>query len=201
MKKINTGPLGSFYNPIIDSGMTREQALLVGLQKDCPFEIIDMQCLIAVRYFGLDRLIHQGQLVIDKRLEGDIEKIFQFALSIEYQIDSVIPISHPLFKWDDEVSMSMGLYGNSSAFNFRTIAHSTRLSNHAKGQAIDINPKINPYIKGDFVQPAGAIYDPNAVGSLTTHHPLVIKFKELGWTWGGDWIDRKDYQHFQKIFE
>lgn len=198
---VDAKSLGTLNDPIIDSNMTKEQALFIGLPHDCPQEIIKRQYLITVCYFSLDGLVHQGQLILDKRLTGEIQKIFQFALSICYQFGSVIPISHSLFKWNDEISMSIGLYGNSSAFNFRTIARSTKLSNHSKGQAIDINPKINPYIKGDFVQPVGAIYNPKIEGTLTKEHLLVIKFKEMGWEWGGDWIDRKDYQHFQKVLE
>lgn len=196
-----TPPLGSLINPIIDSNMNRNQAVFAGLRVDCPEEIIERQELLSVLYLGLDGLHHQGQLVIDRRLVSDAKEIFQFALEIGYQIGSVIPISHPIFQWDDEKSMASGLSGNSSAFNFRTVARTTRLSNHARGQAIDINPKINPYIKGEFVQPAGAKYDPSLEGTLTPEHPLVVKFKEFGWEWGGDWEDRKDYQHFQKILE
>lgn len=194
-------PLGALMNPIIDSKMSYEQAVLAGLRADCPQDIIDILRLINIKYYGLDGLTHQGQLVLDHRLVTDIKEIFRFARSIHYTIQCAIPISHPFLNWDDETSMLLGIYGNTSAFNYRTIAGSSTLSNHSKGQAIDINPKINPYIRGDFVQPKGAKYDPTIEGTLTGDHPLVQKFKELGWEWGGDWEDRKDFQHFQKVLE
>ena len=45
---------------------------------------------------------------------------------------------------EDEASMADN---NSSCFNFRFISHTTKISNHGKGMAIDINPLYNPYIK------------------------------------------------------
>ena len=36
---------------------------------------------------------------------------------------------------------------NSSAFNFRFISHTTRISKHGLGLAVDINTLYNPYTK------------------------------------------------------
>ena len=87
---------------------------------------------------------------------------------------------------------------NTSAFNYRPVTGGTRLSNHAYGRAIDINTFLNPYIKGDIVLPHGARYDPNIEGTFTSENPIVKTFIQLGWQWGGDWTDLKDYQHFEK---
>lgn len=45
---------------------------------------------------------------------------------------------------DDEASMSDN---NSSAFNFRFISHTTKISKHGLGMAVDINTLYNPYVK------------------------------------------------------
>ena len=45
---------------------------------------------------------------------------------------------------DDEASMSDN---NSSAFNFRFISHTTTISKHGLGMAVDINTLYNPYVK------------------------------------------------------
>ena len=44
---------------------------------------------------------------------------------------------------------------NTSAFNFRVIAGTTLLSQHALGRAIDINPVENPWRRPDRIVPAG----------------------------------------------
>lgn len=36
---------------------------------------------------------------------------------------------------------------NSSAFNFRFISHTTKISKHGLGMAVDINTLYNPYVK------------------------------------------------------
>ena len=184
---------------IIDSNMTLEEAL-EGLNPECPPAVRARQVLLEVAYYSFDGKQHRGQLVLDERLSDDLRQVFDTILDEKFPVQSVIPVSE--FGWDDETSMQAN---NTSSFNYRFIAGSTTLSEHAKGWAIDVNPKINPYISSDGtnVQPAGATYDPDKPGTLTGDHPVVLKFKELGWGWGGDWHDQNpaspwDYQHFDK---
>ena len=184
---------------LIDSDMSYEEAVLNNLAEDCPEEITNRQVLVSILYYSFDGEVHRGQLILDKRLAKDIEEVFRLILKIKFPIESVIPMSHKTFlkdgKWDDELSMEAN---NTSAFNYRHIAGTTTFSNHANGFAIDINPKLNPYLRGNIVQPKGATYETEKPGTLTPNHPIVEKFKELGWEWGGEWLDRKDYQHFEK---
>ena len=42
---------------------------------------------------------------------------------------------------------------NTSAFNCRYVAGTTRWSQHAYGRAIDLNPVENPYVSGHHVSP------------------------------------------------
>ena len=75
-------------------------------------------------------------------------------------------------------------------------------SNHSWGRAIDINPLTNPYVKGDLVLPPGgrAYLDrtKSFPGSILRDSYIVRRFEGAGWTWGGRWSDRQDYQHFEK---
>jgi hypothetical protein len=190
-------PAGSLRNPIIDSDIT----LSTALRKYSPPEFKERQRLIDVLYYSFDGKIHQGQLVIDERLVGDIRKVFRAALKNKFPITSVIPISHDRFfkdgKWNED-NQSM-LSNNSAAFNYRSVTGGASLSMHAYGFAIDINPVQNPYIKGNIVLPAGAVYDTRKPGTLTDNCPVVKTFIRLGWTWGGNWKALKDYQHFEKV--
>lgn len=183
---------------VIDSDMTEEEAF-DGLAPECPEEIRQKQKLLTVTYYAFDGKVHQGQLAADADLEEDIRAVFDVALRERFPIHSVIPISDQRFRkygrWDDDLSMAAN---NTSAFNYRRITGGTRLSNHALGRAIDINPLLNPYIKGALVLPPGATYDLRAEGTLTADHPVVQEFLRRGWTWGGNWDVPKDYQHFEK---
>lgn len=191
-------PTGTFKRPIIDSRMTDKEAF-EGLDPKCPEDIRKSQKVIKLKYYSADGKIHQGQLVIDKELVKDIEKVFALALKEHFPIYSVIPISDQHFRkdghWDDELSMEAN---NTSAFNYREITGGGRLSNHAYGRAIDINTFLNPYIKNGIVLPHGAKYDPSVAGTFTADHPIVQTFLHLGWTWGGNWTSPRDYQHFEK---
>jgi peptidoglycan L-alanyl-D-glutamate endopeptidase CwlK len=88
---------------------------------------------------------------------------------------------------------------NSSAFNYRLIAGTDRLSRHALGRAVDINPRENPAIYPDGrIVPAGAVRRPGKPGTFTEDHPVVRAFREKGWRWGGDFTHLRDYHHFEK---
>ncbi len=69
------------------------------------------------------------------------------------------------------------------AYSFRTVAGGRNLSNHAFGNAIDINPRHNPY-RGDNV--------------LITDMPdwYVAAWEAAGFCWGGDWVYIKDTMHY-----
>ncbi len=191
--------LGTWERPLVDIAMTEAEAF-AGLDPACPPNIRERQRVVEVRYLGFDGKIHQGQLVLDRALVGDIQEIFQLALDIEFPFQSVIPISHPRFRkeggWDDNLSMDAN---NTSAFNYRVIAGSQRLSNHAYGRAIDINPLQNPYIKGNYLSPTAGYYAPDTPGTLTPEHPLTRAFLKRGWNWGGFWETSLDFQHFDKL--
>ena len=91
---------------------------------------------------------------------------------------------------------------NTSAFNCRGIPGSSSWSYHAYGQAIDINPRFNPYIdRTGAYQPANAevFVDRDRIdpGLLKDGDAAVRAFTDHGWTWGGSWRTPKDYQHFE----
>jgi hypothetical protein len=189
---------GTATHPIMDSKMTEKEAF-DGLDPKCPDEIRKRQELVTVKYYSTDKRIHQGQLVVDRELKGDIQKVFALALKEHFPIYSVIPISDTRFRkenrWDDELSMEAN---NTSSFNYREITGGGQLSNHAYGRAVDINTFFNPYIKGNIVLPHGAKYDPKVEGTFAVDNPIVREFLRLGWTWGGNWTSPRDYQHFEK---
>jgi peptidoglycan LD-endopeptidase CwlK len=180
---------------IVDSALPDDAAKRQNPRLPCPPEILALQAVLPVEYWSFDQKLHKGQVVIDSRLADDIRSIFDHMLHERFPLTSVIPIADERFSWSDDASMAAN---NSSAFNYRAIAGTSRLSLHALGQAIDLNPLLNPYIVGDVAQPPGAIYDPSRVGTMTADSFLVRIFEKLGWEWGGRWKDRKDYHHFQK---
>ena len=160
---------------------------------------------LKVLHVGFDGETHTGELVVNRLIADDVLDIFKQLYEAGYEIEKIRLIDE--YDADDEKSMSDN---NSSAFNFRYISYSTKLSKHALGLAIDINPFYNPYITynkdgSEKVSPANA----SAYADRTSSFPYKIDendlcyqlFKEHGFTWGGHWNSCKDYQHFQKVVE
>lgn len=173
---------------IVDSEMRREQALEC---KSFPAGVCDSQSVLDVRYMGMDGRHHRGQIVVHAVLADDVRGIFHDLDSARFPIHSVIPIVR--FGWSDDASIARN---NTSGFNYRTVAGTNRLSLHARGRAIDLNPYLNPYITPGRrpLRP----YDPRTPGTIVKGDAAYTAFVKRGWTWGGDWKNEKDYQHFEK---
>lgn len=176
---------------IIHSNMTFEEAIK---GSKAPKEIINAQRLIDVEYYNFEGKLCRGQLVVHQSLVKDFKEAFELIKSIKFPIKQCIPIVK--YNWDDNASMEDN---NTSAFNFRYVAGTTRYSNHAEGRAIDINPFQNPAIyNSGKISPKGSKYDLKSVGTLTPDSEIVKFFKNRSYRWGGDWTSLKDYQHFDK---
>ncbi len=175
----------------IDSHLSLTEAL-AGLSM--PEEIQKSLVLLDIPFYGFDGVTHTGQMVVHRDIAEEVKDIFAKLYSLQFPIEKMIPITK--YDWDDVRSMEDN---NTSAFNYRLIIGTDRLSNHSFGRALDINPVQNPYFARDGVTyPEGAVYDPNIPGTVEKEGPVVTLFKAHGWVWGGDWQTPKDYQHFEK---
>jgi peptidoglycan L-alanyl-D-glutamate endopeptidase CwlK len=159
-----------------------------------PREVAEGLCLVAVRHHGFDGRLHEGQLVVHQDLAAEIREIFSLLKKAGFPIARAVPIVR--YAWSDEASMAAD---NTSAFNYRLVAGTDRLSLHASGRAVDINPLRNPALYPDGrVAPAGALYQPGDPGVFADGHPAVCAFLERGWRWGGHFDHVRDRHHFEK---
>lgn len=183
--------LSNSNNIIVDSNMTFDEAVK---GTKAPQDVLDDLVLTNVEYYGFDGFIHKGQLVLHKDVEKDILDIFDMMKKQKFPVEKCIPIVK--YDWSDDRSMADN---NTSAFNFRYIAGTKKVSNHSYGIAIDINPVQNPAVYNDGkISPESATYKTDAPGTLTKNNFIVKELKKRGWRWGGDWTSLKDYQHFDK---
>jgi len=176
-------------SPIIDSRMTFEESIA---GTAAPQDVVENLCLIDVCYRAFDGLLHQGQMVVHKAVRNDVLEIFKMIAMLGFPVAKVVPIV--LYDWSDDRSMDDN---NTSAFNYRVVLGTDRLSRHAFGKAVDINPLLNPVIYDNgILSPLGASYIPEKPGTLYETHPIVQAFLQYGWQWGGHFTDFKDYHHF-----
>ena len=159
-----------------------------------PDSIVSQMTLLNVEYFGFDSLIHQGQIIIHNTVADEISLIFKELLIEKFPIEKVIPAVY--YNWDDNLSMQDN---NTSSFNYRLVANSSKLSSHALGLAVDINPRMNPYIdRSGNTFPSNGTYNISQQGTITDSSQCFKIFRKYGWKWGGHWHYSKDYQHFSK---
>lgn len=140
--------------------------------------------------------VQSGEVVIAQRVANDVLEVFRAIYAARFPIAQMKLIE--TYGGDDERSMAAN---NSSGFNCRLIAGTTRPSQHATGLAIDINPVQNPYVLDDRVYPEAAKEylnrDDRRPGMLFEQDPVVEAFARVGWSWGGLWQRPRDYHHFE----
>lgn len=179
---------------IIDSCLSSLDEAVQGLE--FPREIRDRLVLVHVEYYSFDGQLHAGQLVVNRDIEEHMHALFAHLREIRFPVERVVPIM--VYGWDDDASMAAN---NTSAFNYRFVSGTEKLSEHSKGYALDLNPRQNPFIgKSGEVIPAGVLYDTSVPGTLTGDSSTVLFLKKRGFDWGGDWKDDYgiiDYQHFE----
>ncbi|MDO4204476.1 MAG: M15 family metallopeptidase [Selenomonadaceae bacterium] len=151
-------------------------------------------------HVDLDGLTHEGEMVVNHHIADSVLNILRQLYEARYPIERMRLIDD--YGADDDLSMEDN---NSSAFNYRLIAHTDKISKHGLGLAVDINPLYNPYVKtvegSLYVAPAGGkayIDRQNSFPYKITGNDLCCQlFRSAGFQWGGDWIEKKDYQHFE----
>lgn len=158
-----------------------------------PKEISSQMVLTEVEYIDFDGKNSTGLFIVNKKIAQETVEIFKEIKKSGFQIEKIIPISE--YNWDDDKSMEDN---NTSSYNYRVVANTTKLSNHSYGMAIDINPLYNPMIIKDKRYPKNGVYSKENIGTITPDSPVVKIFKKYGWKWGGDYKSLKDYQHFEK---
>lgn len=153
-------------------------------------------------YYGFDGNTYVGEMIVNRKIESDVLQIFKTLYENQYPIEKMVLIDD--YNADDLLSMEDN---NTSAFNYRTISGSDKLSNHSYGMAIDLNPKYNPYVKtasdgSVLCQPEGgreyADRSKDFAHKIDENDLAYRLFTEAGFTWGGSWNSVKDYQHFEK---
>ena len=151
---------------------------------------------IKMTFWGFDREAHQGVLISRKRAVPAYVSAFHEMYRERFPIRRMRPVS--VYDGSDNKSMR---HDNTSAFNCRYAVSDgpKHWSMHAYGEAVDINPRENPYyLNGKVYPPEGEPYlDRSDVrrGMIVPGSTPVEAFKAVGWGWGGYWSS-PDYQHF-----
>ncbi|HET7474857.1 MAG TPA: M15 family metallopeptidase [Dermatophilaceae bacterium] len=161
----------------------------------CPTPLRDLRYL-RLSYVDFAGQVHRGELVVSARVAADVVGVFHRLFDAGYPIRSMRLVDD--FDGSDDASMAAD---NTSAFNCRPATGGGGWSQHSYGEAVDVNPRENPYVRGATVlPPLGRSYTgrPRRPGVIHEGDVVTRAFGALNWGWGGRWTGVKDYQHFSR---
>ena len=188
---------GFYISPITDEIFARIEGK--SFSDDCTLSRDELRYLHLL-HKDAEGKEHTGEMIVNYHIAEDVLEIFEKLYEADYPIEKIRLIDE--YGADDETSMEDN---NSSSFNFRFISHTTVISKHGRGLAVDINTLYNPYTKevdGErIIEPVTAEKyldrDADFTYKIEKGDLCYNLFIEKGFEWGGDWDEVKDYQHFE----
>jgi len=167
----------------------------------CPVALSQLRVL-SVAHWGFDGRARTGRLVVNADVAAPLARVFRRLFELRF------PIRHMRLADAYGPTRSQPADGDISAsFACRQAVPSPctggtgtgSWSEHAYGEAVDLNPVENPYVG------CGRTRDRSRLPYLDRSRlrrgmvtPVVVRaFRSIGWGWGGDWAgSTKDYMHF-----
>ncbi|MCP5032141.1 MAG: hypothetical protein GY939_10085, partial [Actinomycetia bacterium] len=160
----------------------------------CPVGVEELR-YVTLTFWGFDQRPHQGELILNAAVVDDVVGAFKSLYDARYPIEEMRIATQA-----DLDAPPTGDGNNTTAFVCRVVTGGSSFSEHAYGLAIDVNPFINPYQRGEVVLPelATAYLDRSQdyAGKITDGGVVVNAFDAIGWGWGGRWQSLDDYHHF-----
>lgn len=162
----------------------------------CPVTLEDLR-YVTVSFVGFDGRPHTGELLVNKAAAPAMVRVFRKLYAARFPIERMVVTTA-----EERDAPPTGDGNTTGSFNCRSAAGTTHWSQHAYGLAVDVNPFMNPYMKGDITLPELArTYRDRAdvrPGMITRGSPAARAFAAEGWGWGGNWKSLKDYMHFSR---
>ena len=169
----------------------------------CPVGLSGLR-LLTVTYHGFDGKTHSGRIVVNRTAVAPVRSVFRRLFALGF------PIRHMRFSdtygpkrvqpADGDVTASFECrQASSSPCGGTADTGNGHWSEHAYGEAVDLNPIENPYVGcGVTRESASRVYlDRSRVRRGMVTPAIVRAFRSVGWGWGGDWAgSTKDYMHF-----
>jgi hypothetical protein len=166
----------------------------VSWRPGCPVPLRDLR-LLTLTHLRFDGRVATGRLIVHRDVAREVVAAFRRLYSARFPVRRMVSVD--AYGASDFRSIEAD---NTSAFNCRFVAGTSRWSEHAYGRAIDINPIENPYVSGGTTaHPASVPYlarTRRRAGMAYEGGAVVRAFDSIGWGWGGRWSGAKDYQHF-----
>jgi hypothetical protein len=160
----------------------------------CPVSLSQLR-YVTVSFRGFDGRAHTGELLVNRRVAGDVVTVFRRLFASNWPIEEMRITSAA-----DLTAPPTGDGNDTSAFACRPVRGQKVWSQHAYGLAIDVDPFQNPYVDGRTVLPELAKSYANRKlklpGVIKPGSAPALAFASVGWGWGGHYSSKKDWMHF-----
>jgi len=153
---------------------------------------------ITMNFYGRDKLMHRGVLIVRSDLVTEIKAAFGRSLTARYPFAKMRNPND--YGGNDPRQMEAN---NTSGFNCRkVVGNPYAQSPHSYGIAIDVNTVQNPYRDGNgkwWPTNSKPYRDrtPLRKGMLGINSTLTKQLRSDDFFWGGLWSPGRDYQHFE----
>jgi hypothetical protein len=159
--------------------------------------------LLTVSYRGFDGRSHTGQLVVRARYSASLATVFRKLYAIHFPIHHMsLAMYEPPREWPADRDLTGSFECRQAVPSPCTGGTGTgSWSEHAYGEAIDLNPIENPYVGCGMSRDKASIsyIDRSRLRKGMVTPQVVAAFRSLGWGWGGSWSgSTKDYMHFSR---
>lgn len=163
-------------------------------QPTCPVALDDLR-YVTVSFWGFDERAHTGELIVHRDAADAVAGVFGQLFAERFPIEDM-----RVSTMADLDAPNTGDGNTTGAFVCRPTRGSGRWSEHAYGLAIDVNPFQNPYVRdGSLIPGLASTYLDRAnvrPGMFVAGGGPVAAFAAIGWQWGGEWENPRDYMHF-----
>ena len=170
----------------------------------CPVTLTQLR-VVTTPYLGFDGRRHWGRILVGARVAAKVKTVFAKLYAMRFPIhhmqfaDTYGALRNVPRDGDFTASFECRQASASPCTGVTTNKTTGTWSEHAYGEAIDLNPVENPYVG------CGMTRDKTALSYLRRSDvrrgmvtPAVVAvFASVGWGWGGSWSgNTKDYMHF-----
>jgi D-alanyl-D-alanine carboxypeptidase-like protein len=167
--------------------------------RGCPVWLSQLRVL-SYRYYGFDKTTHIGQIVVNQKVAQPLATVFAKLYRMRFPIrDGAFASTygpHPDQSGDVTASFECRDAVPSPCSGGTSTHH---WSMHAYGEAVDLDPRENPYVGCGMTRDKTA----RSYRNRSWHRPGMVTpavrraFGSIGWGWGGSWVgSTKDYMHF-----
>ena len=169
--------------------------------RGCPVALSQLRVL-TVSYWDFNGKSQMGQLVVNAKAAAPLATVFGKLYAMRF------PIRHMRLQDVYGPARAQPADGDvSGSFECRQAVPSPctggtgtgSWSEHAYGQAVDLNPVENPYVGCGMTRDktARSYMDRSRLRKGMVTAAVVRAFASVGWGWGGSWSgSTKDYMHF-----